>query len=107
MKLITAIVQEKDANPVANALVENDIRATRLNTAGGFLRSGNATFIIATEDNNVDNTIQIISDNSKKRTEFVTPPVALNMATELTEPLEVTVGGATIIVQDIERFEQI
>lgn len=108
MKLITAIVQEKDANAVANAFVAKGVRATRLNSAGGFLRSGNSTFMAAVDDDKVDETIEIIAENSKQRKEFVTPPITFNMSVEMPgEPLEVTVGGATVFVQNIERFEQI
>ena len=39
MKLVTAIVQDKDATKLSNAFVKADIRATRLTTTGGFLRS--------------------------------------------------------------------
>lgn len=44
MKLIIAIVQDKDSSKLSNALVEADIRATKLSTTGGFLRAGNTTF---------------------------------------------------------------
>ncbi|MDR2660893.1 MAG: cyclic-di-AMP receptor [Lactobacillaceae bacterium] len=108
MKLITAIVQDKDANNVANALIENDIRATRISSVGGFLRSGNVTFMIAIDEGKVDDVIELISQHSKKRQEFMSGNASLlTLNPELIEPIEVTVGGATIIVQNIERFKQI
>mgnify|MGYP004584092179 CR=1 FL=1 len=105
MKLITAIVQDKDASAVANALVENNIRATRLASAGGFLRSGNSTFLIAVKDEQVKKTISIIKEHSKTRKQFVTPPIGLDMSlNDVGEPVEVDIGGATVIVQKIENF---
>ena len=59
MKLVTAIVQDKDATKLSNAFVKADIRATRLTTTGGFLRSGNTTFLIAIEDARVQETLDI------------------------------------------------
>lgn len=44
MKLVVTIVQDKDSNRLSNAFIESDIRATKLSSTGGFLRSGNTTF---------------------------------------------------------------
>ncbi len=40
MKLILAIVQDKDSNRLANEFVDANIRATKL-SSGGFLKAGN------------------------------------------------------------------
>ena len=50
MKLILAIVQDKDANILSNEFIDANIRATKLSTTGGFLKSGNTTFIIGLDD---------------------------------------------------------
>lgn len=36
MKMIIAIVQDKDSNNLSNAFVEADVRATKLATTGAF-----------------------------------------------------------------------
>ena len=36
MKMIIAIVQDKDSNRLANEFIEADVRATKLSTTGGF-----------------------------------------------------------------------
>jgi len=103
MKLIYAIVNSDDTYGVSNALITDGFYVTKLASTGGFLKSGNTTFLIATEDENVDRAIQIIKDKSKKRNEFV--PSAMDK--EVSLPVEVSVGGATIIVTDIDRFEKV
>ena len=40
MKMIIAIVQDKDSNNLSNAFVEADVRATKLATTGGFYGRG-------------------------------------------------------------------
>ena len=35
MKMIIAIVQDKDSNRLANEFIEADVRATKLSTTGG------------------------------------------------------------------------
>ena len=41
MKLIIAIIQDKDSNRLSNEFVDSGIRATKSSTTGGFLRAGN------------------------------------------------------------------
>ena len=63
MKLILAIVQDKDATNLSSAFVDANVRATKLSTTGGFLKAGNTTFIIGIEDERVDEVLDIIKEN--------------------------------------------
>ena len=54
MKLIYAIVSSDDSSSVSGALTQNGFFATKLASTGGFLMSGNTTFLICTDDENVD-----------------------------------------------------
>ena len=107
MKLITAIVNKEDSKAVCNELVKGGFSVTRLSTTGGFLMAGNTTFMICTEDEKVDEAISIIAQKSKKRTQMVPSPAAYGMGGYTPYPVEVTVGGATIFVTNVERFEKI
>ena len=60
MKLVLAIVQDKDADTLAKEFIQNDVRATKLATSGGFLRAGNTTFIVGIEDDRVNEVLEII-----------------------------------------------
>ena len=60
MKLILAIVSNDDASAVSAALTKNNFYMTRLATTGGFLRAGNTTIIVGTEDELVDKCIAVI-----------------------------------------------
>ncbi|MBU7456267.1 cyclic-di-AMP receptor [Leuconostoc fallax] len=107
MKLITAIVQDKDTNKLSNAFVKANVRATRLSTSGGFLRSGNTTFMIAIEKDRVQEVLDIIKSISQTRNQFMVPPMNLDAGIEgAAYPIEVQVGGATVFTQDIESFHQ-
>ncbi|MFP3360861.1 cyclic-di-AMP receptor, partial [Planococcus sp. SIMBA_143] len=63
MKVIMAVVQDKDSNRLSNALMEHNFRSTKLASTGGFLKSGNTTFIIGTDDIRVDKALQVIKEN--------------------------------------------
>ncbi|WP_143462943.1 cyclic-di-AMP receptor [Levilactobacillus enshiensis] len=108
MKLLIAIVQDKDANRLSNQFIDNDIRATRLSTTGGFLKSGNTTFMIGLEDERVDEVLDMIKAASHTRQQFMTPPVNFDAQLDSTSsyPVEVQVGGATVFVLPVDQFHR-
>jgi uncharacterized protein YaaQ len=65
MKLVMAIVRDQDATRVIDALVSHEFRTTRINTAGGFLKRGNATLLIGVDDDQVDEAISIVQGNCR------------------------------------------
>ena len=72
MKLVVAIINSDDVNAVMSNLTKEGYTATKLNTSGGFLRSGNVTLLIGVEKTKVDDVINIIGKFSSQRKE-VTP----------------------------------
>lgn len=108
MKLIIAIVNNDDSSTVQSALTEGGFFVTKLATSGGFLKKGNTTFFIGTNDEKVDSAIEIIKANAKKRVEKepTVPPTEMG---EFFTPImvDVLVGGATVFVVDVDRFEKI
>jgi len=66
-KLVLAIVQDQDASRVVDALVADNLGATRINTHGGFLKRGNATLLVGVDAEEVDRVIQIIEENCQAR----------------------------------------
>ncbi len=105
MKLIFAIVSSDDSSNVITELVKNRYSATKLATTGGFLRAGNVTIIIGTDDDKVERAIEIISEQSKSRMQFVPAFPELDM--ESMGDQEVKVGGATIFVVNVEEFYKV
>ena len=107
MKLIYAIVNNDDTYAVSKGLLAEGIRATKLSTTGGFLLKGNTTFMICCDDELVDKVIDICKQYSKKRKQTVSSTAVMGREIGDSQPIEVTIGGATIFVTDIERFEQV
>ncbi|NHM33470.1 cyclic-di-AMP receptor [Neobacillus terrae] len=108
MKLILAVVQDQDSNRLSQALMENNFRSTKLASTGGFLRAGNTTFMIGTDDIRVDKALQVIKDSCKSRDQLVAPvsPMGGNADSYVPYPVEVQVGGATVFVLPVENFMQ-
>lgn len=79
MKIILAIVQDKDSNRLANEFIDANIRATKLSSTGGFLKAGNSTFIIGIDDERVDETLALIKETCQSRKQYVSTPVTLDI----------------------------
>ena len=109
MKLIFAIVNKDDSYDVLDALTKEHFSVTKISSSGGFLRSGNVTFFIGTQDDQVDNAINIIASKSKERTEMIPSMdyMGINPVLPIAANIPVHVGGATIFVLNIERFEKV
>ncbi|WP_027108960.1 cyclic-di-AMP receptor [Lacticigenium naphthae] len=108
MKMIVAIVQDQDSRRLSDDFVEHGMRATKLSSTGGFLRAGNTTFIIGIENRRVEEVLAVIKGNCSTRNQTVMNPPTydLSMETDLTYPIDVEVGGATIFVLPIDQFKQ-
>ena len=109
MKLVTAIVHSEDAGNLVDALLEKEFRATRLQSSGGFLKQGNATILVGVEDDQVDAVLEIVSASCHSRRQFVNPMPPFMEPGEfyMPYPVEVEVGGATLFVVPVERFERL
>ena len=88
MKLMMAILKTKDCDLVMQALVKDDFRVTLVASTGGFLRQGNSTLLIGTDEDKVESALEIIRTN-----------------VEDTDGLEQ--ARATVFVLDVAQFEQL
>jgi uncharacterized protein YaaQ len=109
VKLIVAIVHHEDAGILVDALLDREYRATRLHSSGGFLKQSNATLILGVDDAKVDDVLSVIRSSCHSRSQVVNPMPPIMEPGEffMPFPLEVEVGGATVFVLPIERFERI
>ncbi len=107
MKLILAIVSNDDSNAVSTSLTKGGFQVTKLATTGGFLMAGNTTFISGVDDEKVDDVIALISKHSSRRTQIVPSTSTMDIGMYSSYPVEVTVGGSTIFVLDVDRFEKV
>jgi uncharacterized protein YaaQ len=109
MKLVVAIVHGEDASALVDALLEKEFRATRLHSSGGFLKQSNATVMVGVEDEEVEEVLSIVRANCTSRTQVVSPMPPIMEPGEffMPYPLEVEVGGATVFVLPVERFERL
>ena len=110
MKMIYAIVRNDNEDDVVSQLTQHHYSVTRLSTTGGFLRKGNTTLMIGAEDEKVDEVISLIKQECGQHQKLTVnmPYISgTNMVNYATMPMHVEVGGATIFVVNVERYEKI
>ena len=107
MKLIIAIVQDEDAARLVSNLMNEGYSVTKLATTGGFLMAGNVTILVGVDEEKVQSVIDIIREHSHSRKQMIPTTTEMSYGYYPSMPVEVVVGGATIFVVDIERFERV
>lgn len=109
MKLVFAIVHSEDGQKVMDELNKNGFSVTKLCSTGGFLKAGNTTLLVGVEEERLDEVMTIIEKKSKSRKQVVNSSVPNNGigGIFMSYPVEVVLGGATVFVLDVERFEKV
>ncbi len=109
MKLVFAVVHDEDGHKVSDELNKNGFSVTKLCSTGGFLRAGNTTLLVGIEEDKLDSVIEIIKKKSKSRKQVINSSMTPNGmgGMFMPYPVEVVVGGATIFVIDVAKFEKV
>ncbi len=108
MKLTYAIVHDEDSPRLMAELNKSGYRVTKLNSSGGFLRSGNTTLMIVMEDDQLEEVLGIVRKYSSARKAAINTNVTPSSmgGAYIPYPVEVTIGGATVFVLNVEYFEK-
>jgi len=131
MKLVFAIISDQDTGKLIKELNKNSFIVTKLSSTGGFLRSGNTTLLMGIDESRLNNAIAIIKKNSKTRKQLldstvmsygmesmistyhddVTSSPSLSPtnleSVDVSYPVEILLGGATIFVLNVERTAKV
>src|SRR4051794_3034009 len=109
LKLLMIIASSHDGDRLIDTLVSRGLPATKIASRGGFLRRGSVTILSGVEDDNVDMVMELTRRECQTRTELV-PTQGLPVFGEVSigaAPIQVQVGGATVFVLEVSRFEQV
>jgi len=93
-KLIIGVVQNEDADAVVDALLEEEFRATRLASTGGFLRRGNTTLMIGADEDQVDRVLELIRSHARSG--------SAPAGSGASQP-----AAATVFVLDLEEYQRL
>ena len=106
MQALLAIVQSQDADAVLERLKAFNLPClVRIASSGGFLQESNTTLWIAVRPGQLGYVLNVLRTTCQQRTAYI-PAYYIEAAPLISVfPTEVAVGGATVFVCDIERYE--
>ena len=102
-RIMTAVVQEQDAESAINALIQTGASVTHLASTGGFLGRRNATLIIGLNQEKIESAVEALTKSCRRRVEYVATPLE-GSPLPFPSPTPITVGGATIFTFEVERY---
>lgn len=106
MKLVIAVVHNRDRGKVTDELVEAGYKFTVIASTGGFLREGNATLLFGVEEDDMPALFDILGRNCPSREQVVNvaPFEGAPHGGFIPSPVKVPVGGGVAFVLDVEQF---
>jgi len=103
--LIIAIVQLQDERKATRALNKLGITCYHQSSTGAFLERKNAMLLISLNDKDREIAIEAIRQTCHERTEYVSTPLeGAPLPIPLSTPIQV--GGATVFILPVERYEE-
>lgn len=107
MKLVIAVIQDTDAGRLIEKLTRKKFGITKLASTGGFLMNGNTTLMVGVDEERIDELLGLIESICHPRKQMVAPFPAGPVEAYMPYPVEVSVGGATVFVLNVERAVKI
>ena len=107
MKIVIAIIQDYDTDTFLKSISQNNLMATRIASAGGFLRAGNTTVFMVVEDDQVALVKQLLLEHCRIREEQAIPedfPFA--DVADFEHICATRIGGGVAFVARVDRFEK-
>jgi uncharacterized protein YaaQ len=109
MKLVLAVLQNPDLNPLLRELADHGFTATQIegDATGG--RSMLAGLLVGVEDDEVPDVVALVRATARGRVRRAEPvrPIAERAESWIPAPIQHAAGGASIFVLPVRRFERI
>ncbi len=102
-RLMAVVIQDADVENAISAMNKVGFTVSRMQSTGGFLRRRNVTLLIGLPENREESAVKVLRSSCRQRVEFV-PSIWRDMP--VLSPTQVTVGGATIFVFEVEFYEE-
>ncbi len=109
MRLVFAVLQCEDAEPLLRDFAEIRVAATQIEGDAAVGAGGLAAIIVGVEDDRVEDVLTLIQARARDRTRQIEPLRPLGERAEfwVPGPSERTAGGASVYVLSVRQFERI
>ena len=103
--LMAAVIQEADMESALASLSKLGFSVARLSSTGGFLSRRNVTLLIGVQKGREEIAVKALKNSCKQRVEFVSSPLR-GVGFPMPAPTQVTVGGATVFMFEVESYDE-
>jgi uncharacterized protein YaaQ len=103
--LMTAVIQEADLENALGSLSKLGFTVARLSSTGGFLSRRNVTLLIGIQEGREEAAVKALKSSCQQRVEFVSSPLR-GTSFPMPAPTQVTVGGATVFMFEVESYDE-
>ncbi|MGB7872910.1 MAG: Na+/H+ antiporter [Anaerolineales bacterium] len=103
--LMAAIIQEADMENALASLSKLGFSVARMSSTGGFLSRKNITLLIGVQKGREKIAVKALQNSCKRRVEFVSAPLR-GAGFPMSAPTQVTVGGATVFMFEVESYDE-
>lgn len=108
MRLVVVIVQDYDVDRLLREVAAAGLRATRLASTGGFLRTGNTTVLLGVSDQLLDRCLALVAGCCRSRTVAAPTPTGDDaFALDASGVAGDRLGGGVVFVARVARFERV
>lgn len=107
MKLVMALISNKDITKVMSALSNEGFFATRISTTGQFLADGHTAIYVGTDDEKVPHLFDVIKQNVTKRVVRQFGVESTLEGSLLKQPVDVEEYGAVAFVINVDEFRKL
>lgn len=109
MRLVLAVVQSADVEPLLRDFVELGVAATQVEGDAAVGKSGLAAIIVGTGDDHLADVLTLVHARARARSRRAEPlrPIGERAEFWVPGPAEQATGGASVFVLPVQRFERI
>jgi len=104
-RLMVAVIQEVDLENALASLTKLGFSVAQLSSTGGFLSRKNVTLLIGVQEGREEAAVKALKNSCQQRVEFVSSPLR-GAAFPMPTPMQVTVGGATVFMFEVESYDE-
>lgn len=105
-RLMAAVIQEPDLENALSSLSTLGFSVARLSSTGGFLSRRNVTLLIGVQEGREEAAVKALKNSCQRRVEFLSSPLRGGTSMPMPMPTQVTVGGATVFVFEVESYDE-
>jgi uncharacterized protein YaaQ len=102
---MAVVIQEADLENALGYMNKLGFSVARLPSTGGFLSRKNATLLIGVQEGREEAAVKALKNSCQRRVEFVSSPLH-GAAFPMPMPTQVTVGGATVFMFEVESYDE-